>query len=168
MLGFLIYSISLSYCHLIMFPTSNIAIWPTSELKACQLPPCVSAHSLFNNHKKHDRAIRCEVGSWASAMYNVPCAMCPVQCAMWVCPVLYNVKCTMCPVQCTNVPCSMHNVQSTVWVCPVTLHKVQQLSPCWLEASTTRPANHPFLPTILDSIPRLGRLKEALSWVGLF
>ena len=92
-----------------MFPTSNIAIWPTSELKACQLPPCVSAHSLFNNHMKHDRAIRCEVGSWASAMYNVPCAMCPVQCAMWVCP----VQCTLCPVQCTLRPvqCTMCPVQ---------------------------------------------------------
>ena len=109
MLGFLIYSISLSYCHLIMIPTSNIAIWPTSELKACQLPPCVSAHSLFNNHKKHDRAIRCEVGSWASAMWVCPvqCTMCPVQCTM--CPVL----CTMCPIQCTMCPvlCTMCPVQ---------------------------------------------------------
>ena len=80
-----------------MIPTSNIAIWPTSELKACQLPPCVSAHSLFNNHKKHDRAIRCEVGSWASAMW-----VCPVQCTM--CP----VQCTMCPVQCAM--CMWYNV----------------------------------------------------------
>ena len=92
-----------------MIPTSNIAIWPTSELKACQLPPCVSAHSLFNNHKKHDRAIRCEVGSWASAMWVCPvqCTMCPVQCTM--CPVL----CTMCPIQCTMCPvlCTMCPVQ---------------------------------------------------------
>ena len=77
-----------------MLPPCNIATWPTSKLKACQLPPCVSAHSLFSNHKKRDRAIRCEVGSWASAMW-----VCSLQCA------LFDVQCAL-----FNVQCAKHNV----------------------------------------------------------
>ena len=77
-----------------MFPSCNIATWPTSKPKACQLPPCVSAHSLFRNHKKRDRAIRCEVGSWASAMW-----VCSLQCA------LFDVQCAL-----FNVQCAKHNV----------------------------------------------------------
>ena len=91
-----------------MFPSCNIATWPTSKPKACQLPPCVSVHSLFRNHKNRDRAIRWEVGSWASAMW-----VCSVQCTMWdVQCALFNVQCALCNVQCAlcNVQCAMHNV----------------------------------------------------------
>ena len=77
-----------------MFPSCNIAIWATSKLKACLLSPCVSADSLFRNHKKRDRAIRWEVGSWASAMW-----VCSVQCALW------NVQCAL-----FDVHCALHNV----------------------------------------------------------